>query len=170
MPNTLLSHPLVARTRRNHALEHATIHVLSRRYRDLKIVGRSGPRGFTLYGDLSSEAVLQAAEEALGRLKAGQWELAVHPMCGTNFVASGLLAGVGAFAILTPRRRSMSEWLGRLPLVVVAATVGLIFGQRLGSILQARLTTDPRVGELRINSVVREERGALVLHHVRTGG
>jgi hypothetical protein len=77
---------------------------------------------------------------------------------------------VGAFAVLTPRRRSLTEWLGRLPLVLLVSTLGFILGQRLGVALQARVTTDPRVGDLRIVGAVREERGPLVLHHVRTEG
>lgn len=170
MLDSLLSYPLIARLRRNHALEHATIHVLSRRYRRLRVVGRSTLSGFLLYGDLPTEAVLEAAQEALARLKAGQRELAVLPTCGTSFVASGALAGMGAFAVLTPRRRGLGEWLGRLPLVLLAATLGLILGQRVGAIIQARFTTDAQVRDLGIVGVVREERGPFVLHHVRTEG
>ncbi len=170
MLRTLLSHPLIERIRRNHALEHATIHVLSRRCRDLRVVGRSTLRGFILYGNLPTETVVEAVQEALARLKAGQKELAVHPTCGTNFVAAGSLAGMGVFAVLTPRRRSLGEWLGRLPLVLLVATFGFILGQRLGAVLQSRVTTDGDVGDLRIVGVVREERGPLVLHHIQTEG
>jgi len=170
MNYSLLSLPVVDRVRRNHALEHATIHVLSAQKRELRLVGRSTPFGFVLYGDLPTESVAQAAEEALQRLRAGQRELAVHPTCGTNFVAGGLLAGIGAFAVLTPRRRNLGEWLGRLPLVLLATILGLILGQRLGAALQAQVTTNPHLGDLRIVDVRREERGPLVLHHVRTQG
>ena len=158
------------RIRRNHALEHATMHILAQRQRGLRIVGNSTFAGFNLYGDLPAEAVAQAAHEALERLKAGQSDLAVHPTCGTNFVAGGMLAGLGAFAVLTPRRRSLGEWLGRLPLVVLAAMFGLILGLRLGAMLQARVTTAADVGELCIVDVLREEHGPLVIHRVRTAG
>lgn len=170
MFDSLFSHPLITRVRRNHALEHATIHVLSQRYRDRRVVGRTTLRGFTLYGQIPVEGVLEAAEEALQRLQEGQRELAIHPTCGTNFVAGGTLAGLGAFAVLTPRRRNLGEWLSRLPLVLLTCTLGFILGQRLGVVLQAYVTTDAQVGDLRIVGVVREERGALVLHHVRTEG
>ncbi len=163
-----LDHPLIARVRRNHALEHATIHVLSRRYRDLHVVGRSTPNGFILYGDLPTDAVHEAAQEALERLGAGERHLAVHPTCGTNAVAAGTLAGLGAFLVLSPRRRSVAEWLSRLPTVILFTTLGFILGQRLGLALQASLTTDPRVGGLRVVAVVREEHGPMVLHHVYT--
>jgi hypothetical protein len=165
-----LDHPLIDRVRRNHALEHATIHVLSRRYRDLHVMGRSTPSGFTLYGDLPTDAVQEAAQEALERLRAGEHYLAVHPTCGTNAVAAGTLAGLGAFLVLSPRRRSVTEWLGRLPTVLLVTTLGFILGQRLGLALQASLTTDPRVGNLRVVAVVREERGPMVIHHVYTEG
>lgn len=166
----LLDYPLIARTRRNHALEHATIHMLSQRYRDLRMVGRSTPQGFILYGDVPTDAVQEAAQEALARLKAGQRELAVHPTCGTNAVAAGTLAGLGAFLVLTPRRRSVAEWLSRLPTVLLVTTLGFILGQRLGLAMQATLTTDPRVGDMRIVAVVREEHGPIVQHYVYTEG
>ncbi len=163
-----LDHPLIARVRRNHALEHATIHVLSRRYRDLHVMGRSAPNGFILYGDLPTDAVHEAVQEALERLRAGERHLAVHPTCGTNAVAAGTLAGLGAFLVLSPRRRSVAEWLGRLPTVILFTTLGFILGQRLGLALQASLTTDPRVEDLRVVAILREERGPMVLHHVYT--
>ncbi|MDW8068862.1 MAG: DUF6391 domain-containing protein [Anaerolineae bacterium] len=164
----LLDHPLISRIRRNHALEHATIHILSRRYRNLHVMGQSMPGGFILYGDVSTDAVMEAAQEALERLRAGQRELAVHPTCGTNAVVAGTLAGLGAFLVLSPRRRNLMEWLGRLPTVLLVATLGFILGQRLGLALQSAITTDPRVDHLRIVAIAREERGPLVLHRVYT--
>ncbi len=165
MPVPIFS--LIHRLRRHHALEHATIHVLSQRYPNLRVVGRSTLDGFTLYGDLPTEGVLLAAQHALKRLQAGQRNLAVHPACGTNFVAAGALAGLGAFAVLTPRRQGWKEWLSRLPMVVLVATVGTLLGQRMGLLLQALVTTDPDVRSLRIAGIVREERGSLVVHRVR---
>ena len=161
--------PILSHVRRNHALEHATIHLLSERCRGLRIVGRSTPGGFTLYGDVSTEAVETAAQDALQQMRAGRRELAVHPTCGTNLVVGGALAALGAFAVLTPRRRNLGEWLGRLPLVILFATAGLILGQPLGALVQARVTTDAHVDNLYIVRVVRQQRGALVVHHVRTG-
>lgn len=170
MFSRLLDHPLISRIRRNHALEHATIHVLSQRFRDLRLMGRSTPRGFILYGDLPTEPVHEAAQEALARLRAGERELAVHPTCGTSAVTAGTLAGLSAFLVLTPRRRSAAEWLSRIPAVLLVTTLGFILGQRLGLAMQAALTTDPRVDDMRIVAVVREERGPIVLHHVHTEG
>jgi hypothetical protein len=158
---------LIGRLRRNHALEHATIHVLSQRYRDLQVVGRSTTQGFLLYGDLPTDGVLLAAQHALQRLQRGQRELAIHPTCGTNFVAAGVLAGLGAFTVLTPRRKGWREWLSRLPLVFLSATLGVMLGQQMGAWLQATVTTQPDVGQARVTGVVREEHGSLVVHRVR---
>lgn len=168
MPENVTIPAFLARLRRNHALEHATLHVLGQRYRDAHIVARSTPDGFILYGDLPTEGVIAATRQALRRLQGGQRELAIHPTCGTNLATAGILAGLGAFVLLTPRRRGWQEWLSRLPLVCVAATVGIIAGQRLGMLLQARFTTDAAVGRLRIVSVSREEGGPVVRHRIRT--
>ncbi|MGD1995592.1 MAG: DUF6391 domain-containing protein [Anaerolineae bacterium] len=171
MPFAPLSFPLVARLRRNHALEHATIHVLSQRYQDLNVVGRSTLNGFILYGDLPTEGVLLAAQHALQRLQAGRRDLAVHPSCGTNLAASGILSGLGTFAALSSRRKEgWKDWLSRLPLVLLVATTGVILGQRLGMVLQAHLTTDPNVDQVQIAGVVREERGPLIAHQVKVKG
>lgn len=162
--------PLVgalARLRRNHALEHATIHILSQRHRKMRVVGRSTPKGFLLYGDLPTEHVLAAAKEAVRRLQDGQRHLAVHPSCGTNFVASGVLSGLGAFAVLTPRRRDWREWLRRLPMVFLVGTLGVLLGQQLGPILQTTVTTDPDVGQVQVTGIAREERAGLVCHRIR---
>src|SRR5512143_1398941 len=94
--NFLLELPGVDRTRRNHGLEHATITVLSQRIRGISLVGRSTPNGFHLYGEVSTEQVRDAVEEALRRMKAGEVGLAVHPNCGTNFVTAGIAAGLAA--------------------------------------------------------------------------
>lgn len=158
---------LLSRMRRNHALEHATIHVLSQRNQQVRLVGRSTPKGFLLYGDLPTERVLEAAKEAVRRLQDGQRHLSIHPSCGTNFVASGVLSGLGAFAVLTPRRRDWREWLRRLPMVFLVGTLGVILGQQLGPVLQANVTTDPDVGRVQVTGIVREERGGLVLHRVQ---
>ena len=49
-----------------------------------------------------------AVDEALRRMQAGERELAVHPGCGTNIVASGLLAGVCSRSAAVPCRTATS--------------------------------------------------------------
>ena len=49
----VLDIPYIRKTRRNHGLEHATIHLLSQRVPGLRIVGRSDSGGFWLWGAIS---------------------------------------------------------------------------------------------------------------------
>ena len=48
----LLNAPLISETRRNHALEHATLNILSARFPDRPLAGHSNPTGFFLLGPL----------------------------------------------------------------------------------------------------------------------
>jgi hypothetical protein len=166
--------PLVSRVRRNHALEHATMNVLGERYRALRLVGRSGPGGFYIYGDVPTEALIAAAQEGLQRLKAGQRQMAIHPTCGTNLAVAGVLAGVGAFLALGGlsgnRPRNLFQSLARLPLACAAAMMGVFLAQPLGPVLQARVTTEADVGDMCIVDVAREQRTGILVHHVRTSG
>src|SRR5260221_12742627 len=79
-------------TRRNHGLEHATVHVLSSRIKNLSIAGRSDHTGFYLCGQVSTSDVESAAAEALQRMRNGEDELAVHPNCGTGWGPTGGMA------------------------------------------------------------------------------
>jgi hypothetical protein len=157
--------PLIARVRRNHALEHATIHVLTEKYRPLKVVGRSSFNGFYLYGDLTTEMVVEAVQEAYTRLQAGERHLAIHANCGTNLVTAGSLAGLATFAVLGNSKKRRLELL---PNALLAATAALILAQPLGPRLQARVTTLADLGDLTIKGLRRETRHNLVVHFVET--
>lgn len=171
MPSVLdrvLNVPLINRVRRNHALEHATIHVLSGKLRNVSLVGRSTANGFYLYGNVTVEQVSQAVDEALARLRNGERELAVHPGCGTNLVASSSLGGLAAFSVLglAPRRGRFD--LDRLPLAIGAIMLGVIVGQPLGMRLQARVTTNGDPGDLRVRSVTQIAEGRVTAFRVET--
>lgn len=88
---------VLQQTRQHHAIEHATIHLLSARFPRRVFAGMSDPWGFTLYGQLSSEAIEEAVGEAIQRLQDGEEELAFHPNCGTNLTATILLVTAAAF-------------------------------------------------------------------------
>jgi len=167
---TLLDLPAISRVRRNHALEHATMHVLSERYRGIRLMGRSSLWGFYIYGDVPAEDVLAAAQEGLRRLKAGRWRMAIHPQCGSNLVVGGTLAGLGASIALAGKPKGCLNRIARLPLAFAAATLGLILAKPLGAIFQARVTTQADVGSLRIVGVTQEKRAGVLVHHVRTEG
>lgn len=155
---------IVTAVRQNHALEHATVHVLSRRNPNLRLVGRSTATGFYIYGPLDTQALADAATEALARLQAGESSLAVHPRCGTNLAVTGLLAGVAAFGSTLGRPRSR---LDRLPLAIMAATLAAVVAQPLAYTVQERVTTTPELEGVYVRGIDRTERGNVVIHHVR---
>ncbi len=165
-----LASPVIARIRRNHALEHATIHLLSARFPQHPLIGRSDARGFTLYGDVPTEAVEQAAAEALARLRQGERRLALHPNCGTNLLTAGFLAGSAVFLGMRGRRpgENTAEHLLRLPTAVLMATLALLVAQPLGLSLQRRVTTLADPGRTEIRSVQRQRTHPLPAHRVTT--
>jgi hypothetical protein len=152
--------------RQNHALEHATIHVLSWHNPYARIMGRSTPTGFFVYGPLTTEEVANAASEALARLQQGEAHLAVHPRCGTNLAVTSVMAGSAAFGATLGRSRSK---LDRLPLALMAATLAAIAAQPLAHRIQELVTTTPEVDGLFIKDVTRQEHGAIVGHKVVIG-
>jgi len=149
--------------RQNHALEHATIHLLTRRAPSRHFVGRSTPRGFYIYGAVDTQTVADAVSEALARLQAGESELAVHPRCGTGIATTGILAGLAAFATLGLRRK---RTLADLPAVITATTLAALVAQPLGLTIQQRLTTDPNLEDVRVARVERLESGRMVAHRI----
>ncbi|MCD4738497.1 MAG: DUF6391 domain-containing protein, partial [Anaerolineae bacterium] len=100
---------LARRIRRNHALEHATINLLGRLQSGSQTVGISGPRGFTLYTNLTIEEVYPAVQQALAALQQGRAELAIHPNCGTNLLTTALLTTITTVLGLRRRREQKSD-------------------------------------------------------------
>lgn len=169
MVGSFLRRPIISRVRRNHALEHATIHLLSARHPQRPLAGRSDPGGFYLFGNLAGADVAAAAEEALGRLRAGEHRLSIHPNCGTNLLTAGVLGAIAALASLagasSDRRR-----LGRFPTVVLATVGALLLAQPVGLALQRTVTTQADPEGLRIDLVKTWQRGRTTLHRVVTSG
>jgi len=156
--------PLIAHLRGNHALEHATMHLLARRTPGKYLMARATPDGFTLYGQVAADEVTQASREALVRLQAGQHYLAIHPNCGTNIATAGLLAGFGAFLALETWRPK-SRW-ARLSQVLWAATLGVLVAQPLGQWAQTWLTTSAQVEHAQIGRVTSQRQGSLLRHDI----
>lgn len=174
MPNRLsrlLRLPVVSRIRRNHGLEHATIHVLSARRPKTTLIGRSDAAGFFLYGDVSAEEVHQAASQALARLRAGERDLALHPNCGTSLLTAGVLAGTASFAsMMGGKRDRWQDRLERLPLAVLGTIFALIVARPLGLALQRHLTTDGDPGSLELVAIEPAGAGTPGLLRVLTRG
>ncbi len=161
----ILEIPLIAKIRRYHALEHATIHVLSEHDPRRRLMGRTTSYGFYLFGEVGMEEVAAAVSEALARLQGGEHSLAVHPRCGTNLATAGVLAGLSSFVVMSSGR-SKSR-LARLPQVILAATIAVMAAQPLGLALQRHVTTLPEVEGVTIEEITRQQRGQVVVHHVR---
>jgi len=153
----------VGRVRRIHGLEHATIHLLTAQNPFARLIGRSTPSGFYLYGQVDTHMVAGAASEALARLQGGEAMLAVHPNCGTNLAVAGILAGFSSLLASTGRSRSP---LSKLPRVLLAATAAAVVAQPLGRQVQQHITTSPNPGAMGISQITRQQRGNLTIHFV----
>ncbi len=151
------------RVRRNHALEHATLHVLARNLPDLNLVGRSDWQGFMIYGEIDTETLRQAAEEGWERLQAGQRELSIHPRCGTNLAVTGLLVGAAMLVGFLGSERA--RWR-RLPLTLMSLAGAFTLAAPLGPIVQKRMTTDPDMEGVSIGRVIRLHSGRWAVHRV----
>ena len=173
-----LNTPTISRIRRNHGLEHATLQVLARRHPGLTMAGHSTASGFRLIGNLSTPEVGEAVSEALGRLRAGEQRLAIHPNCGTNCVTAGTLAGVAAGLTMLntgPRRRDVLE---RLFLAASLATMAMMVGLPLGLRLQEGVTVSGNPEGLEVVQITRQKLNlawgsagaATIVHFIRTRG
>ena len=131
--------------RQVHALEHATVWVLSEladsgtaKASNESIGGMSTSQGFYLYGAVDPFQLDRAVEIALQRITSGEWDLAVHPRCGTNLsVAMSLTAGLalGISIFLPPRPIEQLLGLG------IAVTAARQLAPELGILTQKYLTT-----------------------------
>jgi predicted alpha/beta hydrolase len=160
--------PIAERIRKNHGLEHASIHVLTERGVQRPLAGRSDPNGFYIYGDVSTDQLQAAVENALQRMKAGEHHLAVHPNCGTMFVTSGAMSALVAFLAMLGTGASWRKKLERAVLLVSLLTVTLIFSQPVGYAVQREITTTGIMDTLQVVSITRKVVGGMVTHRVET--
>jgi hypothetical protein len=155
---------LLSRIRRNHGLEHATIHVLSEKHKNFSAQGNSNHLGFHLniYGDISEDDVMDAVETAYKRMKGGEHELAVHPNCGTVLLTTATMATMAAQAVfsLEHKRQGKSRsdvdiLFSALPSAILAVVLSLIVSRPVGVQLQAKYTTEGDLGDMQIRSIRR---------------
>lgn len=125
--------------RQVHALEHATVWVLTEFDRRGELLGgMSTEQGFYLYGSVNPQTLQQAVYSALNRITSGEWNLAVHPRCGTNLSVALLLTAGFTLGVnwLMPK-----DPLGQLLGVGVAAMSASQLAPDLGPIAQRYVTT-----------------------------
>ncbi|MEM6611663.1 MAG: DUF6391 domain-containing protein [Cyanobacteria bacterium P01_C01_bin.72] len=138
--------------RQVHALEHATVWMLSDTVnsQSAKLItsylsadnetigGLSTEKGFYLYGDINPLKLRNAVKQALSRLQQGEWNLALHPRCGTNSsVAAMLTAGMTATAYLTLPRSPLHQIVG----MGLAAMTANYLAPDIGIYVQKYITT-----------------------------
>ena len=149
----------ISRVRRNHGLEHATIHILSEKYSGFSAQGNSDHRGFALniYGNINEDQVEAAVREAYRRMKGGEHALAVHPNCGTALLTTATMATLAAqtvFGLEYIRQGKESNigsvFFNSLPSAVLMVVLAIIISRPVGLQLQARYTTEGDLGDLEI--------------------
>jgi len=122
--------------KQNHALEHATIVLLSKKFPDVRLAGISFAAGFFVFGDLPTEAILPTAQDALLLLRTTNPDLAIHERCGTNLAVTGMLTGFSAAFVA-----KLPKPYGTLNNVIIATTAALILARPLGLKVQRYVTT-----------------------------
>ncbi len=154
---------LGAPVRENHALEHATIVMLSQRYPDVRFSGVSFASGFFVFGDVPTEAVRPAAEQALARLRGNQPELAIHERCGTNLAVTGMLTAFSAMLVARLRKPYNS-----FNNIMLATTAAIVAGRPLGLLTQRYITTRTPASNFRIGEISRLVALGAPAHFVHT--
>ena len=159
----ILDLPFILETRRNHALEHATLHMLAHSYKG-SMAGHSNPTGFFLLGDFSTPDVWAAATEALERLREGESGLAIHAGCGTNMATTALLSATLGWSVLRGAKSTLTKFL-LLPIAVAFAVIGVLLARPLGPWLQKYVTTEANMGHMQIVDIIPIRKG---VHRVIT--
>lgn len=153
----ILDLPYILETRRNHALEHATLHMLARTHR-INMAGHSNPTGFFIFGELSTDDLRAGLHEAYSRLRAGERELAIHPGCGTNLVATAFLPATLAWVPMQGARSTRGRLL-LIPLALVFGVFGFIMSKPVGTWMQRYITTEADLGNMQIVDVALVRKG-----------
>jgi len=100
--------------------------------------GLSTEEGFYLYGEVPPEQLRRSVITALQRFRDGEWDLAVHPRCGTNVsVALLLSAGLSLGSHLVLPKDPITQLLG----IGMGASVASAMAPEVGQWVQKYLTT-----------------------------
>lgn len=151
------------RVRQNHALEHATITILSGYVQDLRVSARSTSHGFTIFGDVDLGQLRRALDEALRRLQAGEAELAIHPNCGTNLVVGVSLLTLGTMLGMTAGRART-----RVASAALSSVAGFAAARPIGQLVQKYITTLPDLRGVRVAEIYRRKIFSFTVVEVRT--
>ncbi|MFW6264057.1 MAG: DUF6391 domain-containing protein [Cyanobacteriota bacterium] len=145
--------------RQTHALEHGTVWVLSemanrlgkpRQFDNETLGGLSTDQGFYLYGEVNPLHLQRAVSSALQRFREGEWDLAVHPRCGTNLsVAMMLTTGFAIGTHLLLPRGPIEQMLGLAFATTTAAQIAPDFGNLVQKYMTTAIPFNLEVAEIR---------------------
>lgn len=152
------------RIRRNHAIEHATMHMLSRAGVATRLAARSDWRGMTFYGDVDSATLRRAITDGFVALETGHRGLAVHPRCGSMVSVPFLLGLVTVWLAQSGQRRGAS--LSRALLTLAGIASATLLARPLGESVQAHVLTSADTADARLVTIRPFRRGPLTSHRV----
>jgi len=150
----ILEFPLIRKVRRNHALEHATFHMLSRKQKDMPIAAHSNNNGFIVIGNVPTDVLESAVKEAITRLQNGESQWALHPNCGTNLATAG---GLTTFSGWLGFGRRKKLTLDRISWTMTLMLVSMLVAPSLGTRIQEHITTKGDIGDLEFLQITRRE-------------
>lgn len=145
-PSRFFSVIIDKKARKNHALEHATSHVLAERGY-YGATGEATASGFSIRGVPDPNLVYDASREALERLKSGESGLAIHRKCGTTVVIISTIMSLVFLSILV-----LAGEINIMSLIL-ALFIAHLTGPVLSPWVQRYVTTDSNVGDLQVMGV-----------------
>jgi hypothetical protein len=124
-------------TRRNHALEHATIYYLLRERRQ-RISGEASPRGFRVRGDASASRIRSAFEKVRQLVRSGGAIPHISRRCGSNRVTAMGLALMFLFSLTLLVVVIRPPLVARAAALAAAVLLFIALRHRVGDWIQAR--------------------------------
>ncbi len=125
-----------AATRRNHALEHATIYYL--RTQGRRCGGRASSNGFRVSGAVTDREIRTAFEKVRRKVRAREPFAYISRRCGSNVVTALGFGMFGLFLVLLISVLFRPPLLVRIACLVAAVLVFVGLNHRVGNWIQAR--------------------------------
>ena len=155
---------LTLNVRRNHAIEHATVSILTEQKIKSAVIGFAIPSGFIIYSKSNKDEILSAANHGLKLMKSGISEISISQFCGTNLVVAALLTGVSTLLL--------GKILGKKSKNILNITNGFLLSALLskpiGRIVQKYVTTDSNVKNIQIKNIVSLKIGTFHINFIST--
>jgi hypothetical protein len=139
-------------TKRNHALEHATILELESR-NGRRLAGRASPRGFRISGHVSIDDVRKAFERVRRTVLAGEPLKYVSPRCGSNVVTA---IGVGMLLLVAVAVCSVTvqpSWSVRAAALLAIGMVFVMLRRAAGNAIQRRFFMEEDFADVSLRDV-----------------